>query len=103
MNADDLMGLYDDALNAPVGREDVYRNAFRTAIEQALEAARRQGYSDGIQVEQAQPVQGKPVAWRWSESEGKHWFAWTGRWDNHERAKELGCLIEYAYPPKEPT
>jgi len=47
----------------------------------------------------AEPVP-EPVAWRWSESDGQHWFAWTAKWDNHERAKELGCLIEYAHPPK---
>lgn len=42
------------------------------------------------------------VAWRWSESEGKHWFDWSTDWSNHDRAKEMGFLVEYAYtaPPR---
>jgi hypothetical protein len=44
----------------------------------------------------------EPVAWRWSESNGIRWFAWTSDWYHHEKAKKLGDLIEYAYahPPK---
>jgi hypothetical protein len=47
------------------------------------------------------PVQQEPVAWRWSEvgSTGiEHWFDWTTDWENFERAKSLGCKIEYAAP-----
>lgn len=46
---------------------------------------------------------GEPVAWRWSESNGERWFAWTTDWSHHDRAVEMGCLIEYAFPqPAEP-
>jgi len=53
----------------------------------------------------AQPaVQGEPVAWRWSESNGERWFEWTCDWSFHDRAKKFGfgCLIEYAYPAQTP-
>jgi hypothetical protein len=39
----------------------------------------------------------EPVAWRWSESNGDHWFSWTVDWTHYENAKKLGCLMEYAY------
>lgn len=41
------------------------------------------------------------VAWRWSESNGKHWFDWTSDWGHWQKAKDLGCLIEYAIPANE--
>lgn len=46
----------------------------------------------------AQQAEPETVAWRWSENGGKSWFAWTTDWSHYERAKELGCLIEYAAP-----
>ena len=44
-----------------------------------------------------QPAQQEPVAWRWSESDGKHWFDWHSDWTHHDRAKAMGFPIEYAY------
>lgn len=48
----------------------------------------------------AQPEQ-EPVAWRWTESNGQHWFDWRTDWTHHDRAKAMGFAIEYAYtsPP----
>lgn len=54
----------------------------------------------------AQP-EPEPVAWRWTESNGKRWFEWRTDWTHHDRvkeigfhvrAKELGFHVEYAYP-----
>jgi hypothetical protein len=49
---DELMLVVEGYVNVWVPSR---RAALRDAITQALEAARRQGYSDGIQVEHAQP------------------------------------------------
>ncbi len=38
------------------------------------------------------------VAWRWSEDGGKYWFSWTTDWTHYERAKDMQCLIQYAFP-----
>ena len=48
-----------------------------------------------------QPAQQEPVAWRWTESNGQHWFDWRTDWTHHDRAKAMGFAIEYAYtsPP----
>lgn len=53
--------------------------------------------------EQAEPE--SVVAWRWSESNGDRWFDWTVDWTHHDKAKSIGCLIEYAYttPPAAPV
>lgn len=45
-----------------------------------------------------QKQRGEPVAWRWSESNGERWFGWTTDWSHHDRAVEIGCLVEYAAP-----
>lgn len=45
----------------------------------------------------ARPEQ-EPVAWRWSESNGQHWFDWRTDWTHHDRAKAMGFPIEYAAP-----
>ena len=50
----------------------------------------------------AEPAQQQePVAWRWTESNGRHWFDWRTDWTHHDRAKAMGFAIEYAYtsPP----
>lgn len=39
----------------------------------------------------------EPVAWRWTESNGQHWFDWRTDWTHHDRAKAMGFAIEYAY------
>ena len=46
--------------------------------------------------------QQEPVAWRWTESNGQHWFDWRTDWTHHDRAKAMGFAIEYAYtsPPQ---
>lgn len=36
-----------------------------------------------------------PVAWRWKERD--RFFDWTSDWTHHDRAKAMGCEIEYAY------
>jgi hypothetical protein len=39
----------------------------------------------------------QPVAWRWSESQGKRWCAWTTDWTDYDQAKSMGCMIEFAH------
>ncbi len=41
----------------------------------------------------------EPVTWRWKER--NHWFDWTTDWTHHDRAKKLGCPVEYACPDME--
>jgi len=97
-----LLNEADDAVEAFRDIARIYgmrSKAEPEAREEALTAANRMMRAAIRLEEQAQPAP-EPVAWRWSESDGQHWFAWTAKWDNHERAKELGCLIEYAHPPK---
>jgi len=38
--------------------------------------------------------QAEPVAYRWKES---NWLGWETNWEWHDRAKDMGCPIEYAY------
>ena len=64
----------------------------------ALECARKA--ITAIKQARSAPVQ-EPVAWRWSESNGEHWFGWTTDWSHHDKAKSMAVPIEYAYttPP----
>lgn len=42
------------------------------------------------------PQQAEPVAWRWKERD--RFFNWTTDWEHHDKAKAMGCEIEYATP-----
>lgn len=50
-----------------------------------------------------QPAQQEPVAWRWTESNGQHWFDWRTDWTHHDRANAMGFAIEYAYTSPQPA
>jgi hypothetical protein len=56
---------------------------------------------NNIEFLNGQKIEDIAVAWRWSENGGKHWFDWTADWGFWLKAKEMGCLIEYAIPAKE--
>lgn len=37
------------------------------------------------------------IAWRWSEDpEQKRWMDWKTDWTHHDKAKAMGCPVEYA-------
>jgi hypothetical protein len=47
-----------------------------------------------------QMITDNAVAWRWSEVRANGepcWFSWTASWEHHDKAKSLGCEIQYAY------
>ncbi len=79
--------------------------AYRDAIDKVWDALRAAGIradgtktcADGVRelaALAAQPT-AEPVAWRWNER--GHWFDWKTDWSHHDRAKEMGFQIEYAY------
>ena len=89
-------------------------NTDRELMQQALEAltvydgtngeSKRKRVLAALRERLAQPEQ-EPVAWRWTESNGQHWFDWRTDWTHHDRAKAMGFAIEYAYtspPPRKP-
>lgn len=86
-----------DAVNAALDMAGIVEIQRLITVENAVAYARTAIGAD-------RQRRGEPVAWRWSESNGERWFGWTTDWSHHDRAAEMGCLIEYAAPePKERT
>jgi hypothetical protein len=47
-------------------------------------------------------AQSTPVAWRWKEPGKDFFFGWTTDFGHLNRAKSLGCQIEYTAPQPNP-
>ncbi len=98
----DQHGMFDDCPNAERHKKAI--TAIRAVLASTGEVLMSQ--SDGAQPERPTVpavAQGEPVAWRWTESSGKHWFDWCTDWTHHERAKEMGFPVEYAYTTPQPA
>ena len=62
---------------------------FARTIEKRFVAAQQR-----VLAEESRVV-GEPVAWRWKERD--RFFDWTTDWTHYEKAKAMGCEIEYAH------
>ena len=85
----------------PEGLKEQAITAIREALAEPPCKTGSQCTSKCQQCEQPAQQQ-EPVAWRWTESNGQHWFDWRTDWTHHDRAKAMGFAIEYAYtsPPQ---
>ena len=85
-------GLITQEISTELGNvhDVLVRQVISTQDAQVREALIKLGW-----VPPGMVVGADPVAWRWKEK--GRWFEWQTDWMHHERAKEAGCEIEYAY------